>query len=183
MKLPHEVFVEKVKEIPVKRTADVISKILEYIVGALFLVIAATALAQVFTRYVLRHSLVWAHELDIFLMIWAVWLSAAIGIHRKAHLRITLISDRLSAEKRRPLIVFIDLFTLFLLIILAIKGSEVVQSVEGMDLISMPIPRGFVFASAPVGAVLMLFLFIPVLVQDLKDFFVHFAHPEGGGKQ
>jgi TRAP-type C4-dicarboxylate transport system permease small subunit len=149
-----------------------VSKVLEYIVGGLFLVIAATALSQVFARYVLRHSLVWAHELDILLMIWAVWLCAAIGIHRKAHLRITLVSDRLSPEKKRVLVVFIDLFTVFLLMILGIKGIEVIQSVEGMDLISMPIPRGFVFASAPVGAVLMLFLFIPILVQDLKGLFV-----------
>jgi TRAP-type transport system small permease protein len=156
-----------------RKIADIVSKILEYIVGILFLIIAATALSQVFTRYVLRHSLVWAHELDILLMIWAVWLCAAIGIHRKAHLRITLVSDLLSAERQRVLVVFIDLFTLFLLIILGIKGVEVIQSVEGMDLISMPIPRGWVFAAAPVGAVLMLFLFIPLLLQDFKRLFGH----------
>ena len=53
--------------------------------------------------------------------------------------------------------------------ILGIKGIEVIQSVEGMDLISMPIPRGWVFAAAPVGASFhVLFLFIPILVHDLK---------------
>ncbi len=166
-----------------KKLTRVVSHILEYLVGILFIIIAVTALSQVFSRYVLRHSLVWAHELDILLMIWAVWLSAAIGIHRKAHLRITLVSERLSVKAQRILLVFIDLFTLLFLLIVGIKGVEVIQSVEGMDLISMPIPRGFVFASAPVGAVLMLFLFIPLLVQDLKDFFVHFAHLGRGGKQ
>jgi len=163
-----------------KKITGVVSEILGYLVGALFLVIAATALSQVFTRYVLRQSLVWAHELDILLMIWAVWLCAAIGIHRKAHLRITLVSDRLSPEKKRVLVVFIDLFTLFLLVILGVKGIEVIQSVEGMDLISMPIPRGWVFAAAPVGAAFMFFLFIPILVQDLKGLFVH--SKERGGK-
>jgi len=166
-----------------KKLTRVVSHILEYLVGVLFIIISVTALAQVFTRYVLRYSLVWAHELDILLMIWAVWLSAAIGIHRKAHLRITLFSERLSVKTRRVLLVFIDLFTLFFLLIVGIKGVKVIQSVEGMDLISMPIPRGLVFASAPVGAALMLFLFIPILVQDLKDFLVHFAHPGGGVKQ
>ena len=163
-----------------RKITGCVSKILEYIVGGLFLVIAATALSQVFTRYVLRHSLVWAHELDILLMIWAVWLCAAIGIHRKAHLRITLVSDLLSEGKQKVLIVFIDLFTIFLLIILGLKGIEVIQSVEGMDLISMPIPRGWVFAAAPVGAAFMFFLFIPILVQDLKGLFVH--SKERGGK-
>jgi TRAP-type C4-dicarboxylate transport system permease small subunit len=156
-----------------RKLTDVVSKILEYVVGGLFLIIAATALAQVVARYLFRHSLIWAHELDILLMIWAVWLCAAIGIHRKAHLRITLVSDLLSAGKQRALVVFIDLFTLFLLIILGVKGIEVIQSVEGMDLISMPIPRGWVFAAAPAGAVFMFFLFIPILLQDLKGLFVH----------
>ena len=156
-----------------EKITSCVSKILEYVVGGLFLTIAATALAQVLTRYVLRYSLVWAHELDILLMIWAVWLSAAIGIYRKAHLRITLVSDLLSPEKRNFLVVFIDLFTLFLLIVLGMKGMGVVQSVEGMDLISMPIPRGWVFAAAPAGAVFMLFFFIPILLRDLKSLFVH----------
>jgi TRAP-type C4-dicarboxylate transport system permease small subunit len=156
-----------------KKITGVVSKILEYIVGAFFLVIAATALSQVFARYLLRHSLVWAHELDIFLMIWAVWLSAAIGIHRKAHLRITLVSERLSVKTQRVLLVFIDLFTLLFLLIIGIKGVGVIQSLEGMDLISMPIPRGVVFAAAPVGAGLMILLFIPIVVGDIRDLFRH----------
>jgi len=151
-----------------EKITDVVSKILEYFVGALFLIIAATTLAQVFTRYVLRHSLVWTHELDILLMIWAVWLSAAIGIHRKAHLRITVISDRLSMGAQKILLVLIDFFTLLFLILLGIKGGEVIQSVEGMTLVSMPIPRGFVFAAAPVGAVLMILVFIPIVVEDIR---------------
>ncbi len=162
------------------KIAGIVSKILEYIVGLLFLVIGTTALAQVIARYVFRHSLVWAHELDIMLMIWAVWLSAVVGIHRKAHLRITLVSDLFSADKQRFLIFFIDLFTVFLLIILGIKGVEVIQSVEGMDLISMPIPRGWQFAAAPVGAVLMMLVFIPIFIDDVKG--VLFFQPERRGK-
>ncbi|MBM4339359.1 MAG: TRAP transporter small permease [Deltaproteobacteria bacterium] len=152
-----------------KKVTAVVARILEYMVGTLFMIIAATALAQVFSRYVLRHSLVWAHELDILLMIWAVWLGTVIGIHRKAHLRITLVSERLSVKTRRILLIFIDLFTLLFLLIVGIKGIEVIQSVEGMDLISMPIPRGVMFAAAPVSAVLMILLFIPIIVGDLRD--------------
>ncbi len=145
-----------------------ISKILEYLVGGLLIIIAATALAQVFARYVLSNSIIWAHELDILLMIWAVWLSAAIGIHRKAHLRITLVSDRLSIEVKKALLVLVDFFTLLFFVVLGLKGIEVIHSVEGMDLISMPIPRGFVFAAAPVGAALMILIFIPILIDDIK---------------
>jgi TRAP-type C4-dicarboxylate transport system permease small subunit len=154
-----------------------IVKLLEYIVGVLFLALAATAFAQVFFRYVLRSPLTWAHELDILLMIWAIWLSAAIGIYRKAHLRITIFSQRLAFGTQRVLVVLIDFFVLLFLIILGIKGIGVVQSMEGMNFISIEIPRGLMFAAAPVGATLMIFLFFPTLIGDLKA--LPFLHKEG----
>lgn len=154
-----------------------IAKGLEYAVGGLFIVIAGTALAQVFTRYVLANSLTWTHELDILLMIWAVWLGAAIGIHRKAHLRITILSDRLSEANHKILLVVIDLLTLTFLVILGWKGIAVIESVEGTVLTSMDLPRGFVVSAAPVGAGFMILLFLPILFEDFRSLL-----PKKGGK-
>jgi TRAP-type C4-dicarboxylate transport system permease small subunit len=155
-----------------KRVTNAVSKILEWTVGVLFLALAATAFAQVFFRYGLGDSLVWAHELDILLMIWAVWLGAAVGIYRKGHLRITLLSDRYSAKVRAILLVVIDVATVLFLILLGTKGMEVVQSHEGTTLVSMDIPRGLMFAAAPVGAVFMIFLFMPALIEDVKGLLI-----------
>lgn len=155
-----------------ERIASFVSKMLEWTVGALFLILAATAFAQVFFRYGLSSSLVWAHELDILLMIWIVWLGAAVGLYRKGHLRITILSDRFSVKVRTILLVLIDVATILFLILLGIKGIEVVQSHEGTTLVSMSIPRGFMFAAAPVGAVFMIFLFMPALIEDVKGLFI-----------
>jgi TRAP-type C4-dicarboxylate transport system permease small subunit len=144
---------------------------LEFVVGGLFIVIAGTALAQVFTRYVLANSLTWTHELDILLMIWAVWLGAAIGIHRKAHLRISILSDRLSQRTQKLLLVVIDVLTLVFLIILGWKGIAVIESVEGTVLTSMDLPRGFVVSAAPVGAGFMILFFLPILFEDFRSLF------------
>ena len=152
-----------------------IARGLEYIVGGLFIVIAGTALAQVFTRYVLANSLTWTHELDILLMIWAVWLGAAIGIHRKAHLRITILSDRLSEKTQKVLVVVIDVLTLVFFVVVGWKGIAVIESVEGTVLTSMDLPRGFVVSAAPVGAGFMIFFFLPILVVDFR----HLFNPEG----
>jgi TRAP-type transport system small permease protein len=145
-----------------------IAKGLEYVVGGLFIVIAATALAQVFTRYVLSNSLTWTHELDILLMIWAVWLGA-IGIHRKAHLRISILSDRLSERTQKIILFVLDVLTLVFLVILGWKGIAVIESVEGTVLTSMDLPRGFVVSAAPVGATFMILFFLPILFIDLRS--------------
>jgi TRAP-type C4-dicarboxylate transport system permease small subunit len=146
-----------------------IARGLEYVVGGLFIAIAATALAQVFTRYVLANSLTWTHELDIMLMIWAVWLGAAIGIHRKAHLRISILSDRLSERTQKILMVVIDVLTLALLAVLGWKGIAVIESVEGTVLTSMDLPRGFVVSAAPVGAGFMVLFFLPIFLEDFRS--------------
>jgi TRAP-type C4-dicarboxylate transport system permease small subunit len=144
---------------------------LEYIVGGLFIVIAATALAQVFTRYVLSNSLTWTHELDILLMIWAVWLGAAIGIHRKAHMRISILSDRLSEAKQKIFRVVLDLLSLTFFVVVGWKGIAVIESVEGTVLTSMDLPRGFVVSAAPVGAGFMVLFFLPILFEDFQSLF------------
>jgi TRAP-type transport system small permease protein len=146
-----------------------IAKGLEYVVGVLFIAIAATALAQVFTRYVLSNSLTWTHELDILLMIWAVWLGAAIGIHRKAHLRISILSERLSERTQKIILFVLDVLTLVFLVILGWKGIAVIESVEGTVLTSMDLPRGFVVSAAPVGATFMILFFLPILFEDLRS--------------
>jgi TRAP-type C4-dicarboxylate transport system permease small subunit len=146
-----------------------IARGLEVVTGGLFIAIAATALAQVFTRYVLSNSLTWTHELDILLMIWAVWLGAAIGIHRKAHLRITILSDRLSEASQKILMVVIDLLTLTFLVVLGWNGIAVIESVEGTVLTSMDLPRGFVVSAAPVGAGFMILFFLPILLDDFRS--------------
>jgi TRAP-type C4-dicarboxylate transport system permease small subunit len=137
-------------------------------VTLLFSLIVATAIAQVFFRYVLRSPIAWASELVIQLMIWAIWLCGPIGIYQKGHLRISFLKDRFSLRTQRILTVPLDLLTLIFFTILGIKGIEVIQSVEGMVLLSMPIPTGVMFAAAPVGATLMIFFFIPELVEDFK---------------
>ena len=151
------------------RLTHIVSKALEYIVGVLFLTLATITYVQVLFRYVLKNSLTWAHEVDIILMVWAVWLGAAVGIHRKAHLRITLLNERFSRELRRVLALSIDLLVLIFLFTVGIKGIGVVHSMEGMTFTSVDLPRGLMFAAAPVGAALMALLLIPAVTQDIQD--------------
>jgi len=151
------------------KTIQGVVKVLEYIVTILFFFIASTAFLQVLLRYGFNRSLHWAHDLDIQLMIWTVWLCAPIGLYQKAHLRVNFLEGYFSRKTQRILNVLFDCFTFLFLILLGIKGVDVIQSVAGMTLLSLPIPTGLMFAAAPVGATLMIFVSIPELVRDLKD--------------
>jgi len=144
------------------------SKGIEWLAGLLFLLMAIITFTQVFCRYILGNPLTWAHEVAVLLMVWAVWLGAAIGIHRKAHLRIELLSNRFSEKVQKYLTALFDVLILVFLLIVAVKGVNVVQSMEGIYFTSIDLPKGLMFTAAPAGALLMILLFFPTLVQDLR---------------
>ncbi len=56
---------------------------------------------EVFMRYVFIAPTIWAAELSQLLMIWGTWLAAAVLLHTRQHIRITIITDRLPRSVQR----------------------------------------------------------------------------------
>jgi TRAP-type C4-dicarboxylate transport system permease small subunit len=144
-------------------------KLLEWIVTGLFAVIIFTAFVQIFARYVLDTSIVWINDLDIQLMIWAVWLCAPIGLVQKAHMKVDFFEGSFSPTAQRILNVFFDFLTVAFLVILGVWGTKVMKSLAGMIHLTLPVPTSLLFAAAPIGACLMLFVIIPDVTDDLRN--------------
>lgn len=56
--------------------------------------------AEVFFRYVLRHSLAWSEEVALLLFTWVVLLFGSVGVREAFHVRISLAIDLLPARGR-----------------------------------------------------------------------------------
>ena len=67
--------------------------------GGLMLAVTAIALAQVFSRYILNASLIWAEELNRLLYVWLLLIAAA----GTDHMRIGLIADKPAIARRLTL--------------------------------------------------------------------------------
>ena len=50
---------------------------------------------QVFARYVLNDSPVWAEQAALLLMIWYVFIAAAAGVREGFHIRLAVIAESL----------------------------------------------------------------------------------------
>ncbi|MDO6732383.1 TRAP transporter small permease [Marinovum sp. 2_MG-2023] len=61
---------------------------------------AALIFVQVIMRYVFENSLVWSEELVRWLFIWTIWVGIAYAFRSGDHIRITMLSDRLSSRAR-----------------------------------------------------------------------------------
>ena len=74
-----------------------------YIPVASFTVMFLIILTQVFFRYVLRYPLTWSMEITVMGFVWTVIFGACYTMRQRAHIKFTLIYDRL---KPRPAAIF-----------------------------------------------------------------------------
>lgn len=99
-------------------------------IAILFAVIMAVLMigclcAEVFFRYMLRHSLPWSEEVALLLFTWVVLLFGSIGVREAFHVRISLAIDRIPEHGR----IWLERFTL-----LAIMVFGVLLAKAGWDM-------------------------------------------------
>lgn len=86
--------------------------------GLCVAVIFGLLLANVVSRG-LGKPLIWTDELAVFLMVWAAFLGASLGIARRQHIAITLLPDMAGASTRRALALAVDVALLVFLLALS----------------------------------------------------------------
>ena len=75
------------------RVKEGVLKVSKVLLATAMGVMAAVVVLQVLTRYVLKIPLFWTEELARYLMIWAGFLGAAIGISQGVHTSIQWFVD------------------------------------------------------------------------------------------
>ena len=88
------------------------TRVEKFIVGVLALSATLIAFYGVITRYIFRKPPDWAEEICIYMIIWAVFITASILAAEKGHVAATLIVERFSLKTRRYLAVFNGLVAL-----------------------------------------------------------------------
>ena len=113
--------------------------------------------AQVFYRYALNSSLTWSEELVQFILLWTVMLGSAIATDRGAHIVLNPLDDHLGPRGRRIKNIFAEFGTICFCGVLAYYGFVLVYRTRFMTSSAADIPMSYVYASMPVGALLIIF--------------------------
>ncbi|MEQ8441366.1 MAG: TRAP transporter small permease [Alphaproteobacteria bacterium] len=112
---------------------------------------------SVFTRYVMSDPVSWAEQVAKYLMIWATFLGASLGVRSGAHIAVDLIARMAPAGFSRLLAWLAGLLTAGFLILCVYYGVSFAIRVSGhsdplVGEMSMAIP----YAAIPVGCLAML---------------------------
>jgi TRAP-type transport system small permease protein len=129
--------------------------------AALVLLITALmvvlVVGNVFCRYVLNASLIWAEELAQYLMVWMVFLGAGLGFRQGRHVAVEMLQDALPGRMGWILRWLVLVISALFLAILVVLGIRYAAFAAGQETPALQISAAIPYSAVPVGAALFLF--------------------------
>ncbi len=80
---------------------DRVSAVLGIAAAVAYFVIGLMLGYEVFARYLFTAPTIWAEELSRLLLVWGTFVAAAVLLHRRQHIRITILTERLPYRARQ----------------------------------------------------------------------------------
>ena len=123
---------------------------------------------QVFSRYVLNHSLYWSEELARYMFIWLVFASAAIVLRKDRHIQVTAFVDILPVPVRQAIIFLGDILMLGFAGMVLWEGLRLAAMVWTVLTAAMEIPWSLVYIGIVLGMTAMVLALIGSLWARLR---------------
>lgn len=141
---------------PMHRFRHAYGKVLEWVVGALMIILAIEVTVGVIFRWS-GNSLVWYDETASLLLAWLTFYGSALASVRRAHIGCPEVVESLGARSRRCINIVAQLLVIAFFALLGWMGLEIMPILAGDTLVSLPwMPVNFVHSAIPISAVLIL---------------------------
>ncbi|MBP6018697.1 MAG: TRAP transporter small permease [Burkholderiaceae bacterium] len=123
------------------------------LIGAMVVVIWIS----VYTRYVSSAPISWGEQVAKYLMIWAAFLGASLGLREGAHISVNMLVDMLPAKGRKFCAACVVLLNMIFLSVCLYYGTIFSYNVRShTDPLVWDISMSLPYAAIPVGCALMI---------------------------
>ncbi len=147
----------------------IIDKILSTVLITLMVLMVLDVTWQIFTRFATDSPSSWTEELARFLLIWIGLLGAAWAYRQRAHLGLSYLVDKQSAQHQKWLAIFSYLASaLFALTVMVYGGSQLVQLTLELNQLSASLgwKIGYIYMVIPASGLLIIF-YAGVFIKDI----------------
>ncbi|WPJ96267.1 TRAP transporter small permease [Coraliomargarita algicola] len=155
-----------------KRINQQASRLLNFLLIIIFIVLVVDVLWGVASRYLLGHQARWSEELARLLMVWLALLGAALASREGQHLGLDVVVRQWTADVQRWAGVVVQLFVLvFAVIIMAWGGGQLVAArfESGQLLPALDISRAWFYLALPVSGLLVSCFSLERLLDALRS--------------
>lgn len=152
-----------------KRIMKHIEKVLDITVIAILAVMLGLTIMQVILRYVFNHPTIWSEELTLFLLVWFGFIVMALGVKDDTHIALEYFYDRRTPGGKLLLdcIRYITIFALSMLMVF--YGIQMIKLGWVNKMPATQLRRGYLYASALIGGVLMALFSILNLIKRISS--------------
>lgn len=141
-----------------------------YLIGFFLLVIVFVTILQVVARFVFDSPLVWSDELARFILIWMVFIGAAVVSFDDKHMGVEVLQERMSPKVKLITSILMRVLVLIFLFITAFSSIELVKVSHYQVSGALEIPFSYWRVAAPVGCVMMMIFIVIRTVYDIQDY-------------
>ncbi len=142
---------------------------LEILVMVMVAMLTLTVLWGVFTRFCLGNQAEYTDELARMLLVWVTMIGAALAFGVKAHLGVDFFVNLLHADARKTLSILVQVVIIALsTVVFMLGGWGLAMGQMGQQLPTLPISRGMVYLSIPLGGVLICLFALENLMEIIK---------------
>lgn len=142
--------------------ARAVGHVPEFIAGATMLGITIVLFAGVMWRYVFGDPLGWSDEVARLMFVWLAFVGAAVGVKRRLHASVSILTARISSSAQRAVSIFTLIVMAALALVFVYVGSIETWTNFGQE--SMPVsglPTGWLYLAVPVSGTLMIVYMVP----------------------
>lgn len=138
-----------------RRFRDRYGRLLEWVVGALMVILAAEVILGVVFRSI-GESLTWYDEVASVLLAWLTFYGSALASVKRAHIACPELIDQLSWPLRRAFNIVAQLLVIVFFVLLGWVGASILPILHGDALVSLPwVPMSVVQSVIPISAALI----------------------------
>lgn len=149
-----------------------LEKIEKFVACVAVSIMAVLVFVNVIARYVFGDSLAVSDELSTYLFVLMSFMGTAIAARRKAHLGLSIVTDRVSPRARMIINeVMYAISALFCLLIVIFGVQMVISQYQmGQETATMQWPEWIYGSFVPIGAAFAMLAFLQTMVQMYKDY-------------
>lgn len=140
------------------------------LIGISLLIIVIVTILQVIARFVFDRPLIWSDELARFILIWMVFIGAAVVSFDDKHMAVEVFQEKMSPKFKLITSFMMRFLILIFLAITAYSSIELVQVSHYLKSGALEIPFSYWRVAAPVGSVLMIIFIITRSVHEIQDY-------------
>ena len=153
-----------------KKLAYVLANFEDLLIALFFTNMCIFIGLQIVARFFFNSAILFAEEISRYSYVWICFIGMAVGVKMNNHIKVDVVFLVIKDSKAQKIITLvINLISVGLYLMLAIIGIQYTSANYEQLSPAMELSKGFIYISIPLGALLAVLRFFPIIQGNINE--------------